>query len=183
MTDSNSPGSAASAQRRNGAGDAEAAAPVGPAGEEPFIPDHDPNDNLLDVVKEALARNRAPQAGSREVEPPGARAHEPGEEDDTGQEREPDVPAGDYIAPPPAHYMPGHVVAALQQPEQPVRNEQQAEDPLPRFDHAKALEFYKAIRPNGLVLGYREGRPVRDANEFEQIAKEADGRDEHFSLL
>ena len=50
----------------------------------------------------------------------------------------------------------------------------------PRFDHSMALEFYNAIKPNGLVLGYTNGRPVADANQFEQIAKEADGRSEHF---
>ena len=43
-----------------------------------------------------------------------------------------------------------------------------------------ALEFYNAVRPNGLVVGYTEGWPVRNANQFEQIAKEADGRREHF---
>ena len=56
----------------------------------------------------------------------------------------------------------------------------QAHDPSPRFDHAMALVFYNAIKPNGLVLGYTDGRPVADTNQFEQIAKEADSRGEHF---
>ena len=66
----------------------------------------------------------------------------------------------------------------------PQRREQtrriEAHDPSPRFDHAMALEFYNVIKPNGLVLGYTDGRPVTNANQFEQIAKEADGRGEHF---
>ena len=47
-----------------------------PAGEGPLIPDYDPNDNLLDFLKEALARNRAPQPASRQTEPPGEAARE-----------------------------------------------------------------------------------------------------------
>jgi hypothetical protein len=70
--------------------------------------------------------------------------------------------------------------AAPQHREQPLRIDQQAHDPSPRFDHAMALEFYNAIKPNGLVLGYTDGRPVADADQFEQIAKEVDGRGKHF---
>jgi hypothetical protein len=70
--------------------------------------------------------------------------------------------------------------AAPQHREQVLRIDQQSHDPSPRFDHAMALEFYNAIKPNGLVLGYTYGRPVADANQFEQIAKEADGRRDHF---
>jgi hypothetical protein len=70
--------------------------------------------------------------------------------------------------------------AAPQHREQPRRIDQLAHDPSPRFDHAMALEFYNATRPNGLVLGYTDGRPIADANQFERIAKEADHRGEHF---
>ena len=115
------------------------------------------------------------------IEPLGAGIHEPDEDGDGGQEPEYDTPAGDDVAPPPAHYTPTYDVAAvLQQQKEPAQIEQQADDPSPRFDHAMALEFYNAVRPNGLVLGYREGRPVGDANEFEQIAKEAHSRRDHF---
>src|SRR5262249_15513915 len=50
----------------------------------------------------------------------------------------------------------------------------------PHFDHAMALEFYNAIKPNGLIVGYSDGRPVRDASEFARIAKDADDSGEHF---
>ena len=91
-------------------------------------------------------------------------------------------PAVDDIATSPARNEPAPSVgfAAPQHREQPLRIDQQAHDPSPRFDHAMALEFYNVIKPNGLVLGYTDGRPVADANQFEQIAKEADGRGEHF---
>ena len=49
---------------------------MNPAGEEPFIPDYDPNDNLLDFLKEAVAENRAPRPARRETEPPGEAAPE-----------------------------------------------------------------------------------------------------------
>ena len=69
--------------------------------------------------------------------------------------------------------------AAPQHREQPLRIDQQAHDPSPHFDHEMALKFYNDVRPDGIVLGYTEGRPVRDANQFGQIANEADSRREH----
>jgi hypothetical protein len=90
-------------------------------------------------------------------------------------------PAVDDIATSPAHNEPAPDVGftAQQYHEQPLRIDQQDHDPSPRFDHEMALKFYNAVRPDGIVLGYTEGRPVRDANQFEQIANEADSRREH----
>jgi hypothetical protein len=64
--------------------------------------------------------------------------------------------------------------------EQSVQIEQRADKPSPQFDHETARTFYNAVRPDGVVLGYTDGCPIRNADEFVQIANEADSRREHF---
>ena len=49
----------------------------------------------------------------------------------------------------------------------------------PKFDHATALEFYDAVRPRALILGFTEGRSITSAEEFQTLAKEAGDKHEH----
>jgi hypothetical protein len=100
----------------------------------------------------------------------------------TGPDNSARLPVAKNLNETPAHIGPAPDASVIppNQGEQQVQIEQKADEPLPRFDHEMALKFYHAIRPDGVVLGYRDGRPVSDANQFEQIAKEADSRGEHF---
>ncbi len=49
----------------------------------------------------------------------------------------------------------------------------------PKFDHAAALEFYNAVRPNAFILGFTQGSSVTRAEEFQALTKEADKKCEH----
>jgi Virulence-associated protein E len=50
---------------------------------------------------------------------------------------------------------------------------------LPKFDHGTALEFYKAIRPDVLILGFTQGSNITSLEEFQALAKQADIKHEH----
>ena len=50
---------------------------------------------------------------------------------------------------------------------------------MPEFDHATALEFYKALRPGAFVLGFIQGKGIRSAEDFQALAKEASNKREH----
>jgi hypothetical protein len=49
----------------------------------------------------------------------------------------------------------------------------------PNFDHATALEFYKAVGPSAFILGFKQGRHVTGAEDFRLLTKEADEKHEH----
>ena len=50
---------------------------------------------------------------------------------------------------------------------------------LPDFDHATALEFYKAVEPSAFILGFKQGRHVTSVEDFQVLAKEADDKHQH----
>src|SRR5262249_10118545 len=88
-------------------GDPRARAPTDPAAEEPFA-DHNPDDDIIGLLKEGLARSRARLSASSTTEPSGAGIHEQDEpaDDDGGRVPEHGAPAGDDLAPPLAHNAP-----------------------------------------------------------------------------
>ena len=65
---------------------------------------------------------------------------------------------------------------------QPEPNAGQAKqsgtNPL-KFNHATALEFYNAVRPSAFIFGFKLGRSITSAEEFQTLTKEADDKYEH----
>lgn len=48
-----------------------------------------------------------------------------------------------------------------------------------QFDHATAHEFYNAVRPSAFILGFKLGRSITSAEDFQALTKEADDKHEH----
>ncbi len=72
--------------------------------------------------------------------------------------------------------------AKKQQNEQPGPNadqKNQSGTSAPKFDHATAHNFYNAVRPTAFMLGFKDGRHVTSAEEFQVLTKDADDQREH----
>jgi hypothetical protein len=65
------------------------------------------------------------------------------------------------------------------QPKPSANQAKQIETGLPKFDHPTALQFYNAVAPSAVILGYTDGRSITSAEEFQALAKEADDKHEH----
>jgi predicted P-loop ATPase len=71
------------------------------------------------------------------------------------------------------------LVPATEQPPRPAADALQAATNTPTFNHAMALDFYSAVRPRALVLGYDRGRSIPTAEQFGALTEEADRGREH----
>jgi hypothetical protein len=63
--------------------------------------------------------------------------------------------------------------------EQPGPNTCQGNAIGPKFDHATALAFYKAVRATVFILGFTLGKRITSTEEFEALAKQAENEHKH----